>query len=435
MASLRQVCLRLVDLEIWIVGLLAVGSILSSALLPFVPVVALFFWLIRWVGTGRLTRRTPLDLAVVLLILVACVNLWATAVPRETEIQLYRLFSGIALYYALSNWATSSTRLGLVIAGLVTVGLAFALIAPFSVTWYTVKLPFIPAEVYNRFTLLVSDTVHPNTMGGNLVILMPIPLAILMFSWNQFPGMVRAGLSAILLVMFGVLILTKSRGGWISFAVVLFVLAFLRWRLRWLLILFLLAIAGLILVSTQSAVVLDILTANDALGGFEGRLEIWSRALYMIRDYPFTGIGLGSYVPVVDHLYPFFRFVPGQIVHSHNLFLQIAVDLGIPGLIFWTAILFLVSTTAWQVFFRARESQPGWLAGLGAGLFCSQLALIIHGATDAVTWGLVRTAPLVWIVWGLAVAARLFQVDAVREGPEVLPRSLSPVLDPSSREI
>ncbi len=43
-------------------------------------------------------------------------------------------------------------------------------------------------------------------------------------------------------------------------------------------------------------------------------------------------------------------------------------------------------------------------AGLGAGLLCSQLALAVHGITDAVTWGMVRPAPFVWAIWGLAVA-------------------------------
>jgi hypothetical protein len=33
------------------------------------------------------------------------------------------------------------------------------------------------------------------------------------------------------------------------------------------------------------------------------------------------------------------------------------------------------------------------MAGLGAGLLHSQLALVLHGLTDAVTWGMVRLAP------------------------------------------
>jgi putative inorganic carbon (HCO3(-)) transporter len=46
-----------------------------------------------------------------------------------------------------------------------------------------------------------------------------------------------------------------------------------------------------------------------------------------------------------------------------------------------------------------------WAAGLGAGLLGSETALVIHGLTDAVTWGMVRPAPLVWGIWGTAIAA------------------------------
>jgi hypothetical protein len=76
----------------------------------------------------------------------------------------------------------------------------------------------------------------------------------------------------------------------------------------------------------------------------------------------------------------------------------------LPGLIAWLALFGLVSVGAWQVYRRGRASGDGWLAGLGAGLLASQVALAVHGLTDAVTWG-TRPAVLVWAVWGLAMAA------------------------------
>ena len=47
------------------------------------------------------------------------------------------------------------------------------------------------------------------------------------------------------------------------------------------------------------------------------------------------------------------------------------------------------------------------LSGLGAGFLLSQVALLVHGMFDAVTWGLMRTAPIVWMVWGAAVVCFL----------------------------
>ena len=68
----------------------------------------------------------------------------------------------------------------------------------------------------------------------------------------------------------------------------------------------------------------------------------------MVLDFPFTGIGMGSFTEVAESLYPFFSS-PGRVFHAHNLFLQAIVDLGIPGLIAWFAIIMIVILVSWQV--------------------------------------------------------------------------------------
>jgi putative inorganic carbon (HCO3(-)) transporter len=150
---------------------------------------------------------------------------------------------------------------------------------------------------------------------------------------------------------------------------------------------------------------LETLTTTGSVSTLEGRQEIWSRAIFMIQDFAFTGIGMGTFGDVADAMYPFFLASPGSTPHAHNLFLQIAVDLGIPGLVAWLAIWMVMIAMAYQVYRHGRESQNGWASGLGAGLLCSQLALVSHGMLDAVTWGMVKPAPLVWALWGVTVAS------------------------------
>ncbi len=91
--------------------------------------------------------------------------------------------------------------------------------------------------------------------------------------------------------------------------------------------------------------------------------------------------------------------------HAHNLFLQVAVDLGIPGLIAWLGILLGAIYSAWLAQREAARSKLGWMRGFAVGLLACQAALVVHGMVDAVTWGMVRPAPLVWLVWGACVAA------------------------------
>ena len=66
----------------------------------------------------------------------------------------------------------------------------------------------------------------------------------------------------------------------------------------------------------------------------------------------------------------------------------------------------LVSFAVWQLYQHGRRTGDGWVAGIGAGLLGSQIALVVHGLTDAVTWGMVRPAPIVWGLWGITIAAK-----------------------------
>jgi len=143
----------------------------------------------------------------------------------------------------------------------------------------------------------------------------------------------------------------------------------------------------------------EALSATQTLGGLDGRLEVWSRAIYMLQDFPFTGIGMGTFKQVANAMYPFFLAGPNaDVPHAHNLFLQVGVDLGLPGLVAYLALLLV---TAWSLIMVLRR--PASFRWLAAGLLCSLVALCVHGLLDAATWG-TRPAILSWAIFGLAAA-------------------------------
>ncbi len=404
--ALRRFLQLLSSIEIWPVGLLVAAGMLSSRLLLPALVVAILFWPVRYLAAGRLSLRTSPDWAVILLVLASIVSLWVTSSPDTTLPQVYRLLGGIALYYAIINWTDSASRLRWMVSGVIAAGLLLALIAPFSVQWDISKFPFIPAGLYARFTQVFSDAINPNVLAGSLAILLPIALGWLLFGWRRLTWRQRMLVGAAALVTLGVIFLTQSRGAWLALGIAIMLMVALRWRWGWL------AALGLALVGTVSAYLVgfsriaDFFIRSASLGGLDGRLEIWTRAVFLVQDFPYTGVGMGTFGRAADTLYPFFIYAPGKIDHAHNLFLQVAVDLGIPGLIAWCVILSLASLASWQLYRLGRLRMNALAAGLGAGLLCSQVALVIHGLTDAVTWGMVRPAPLVWVVWALAIAAR-----------------------------
>jgi putative inorganic carbon (HCO3(-)) transporter len=310
----------------------------------------------------------------------------------------------VLLFYAIVNWTNSKPRLRLVILVFTLAGLIIALFAPFSVTWNTGKLVFIPKTIYERFTAFVSDTVHPNVMGGNLILLLPLPLSILIFGWKYLSWWSRIYFGLAVLVMTFVILLTKSRGTWIALTAVVILITLLRWRIGWVLIIIGTGILVVSIFLIGFTDFIEILTANDALIGIEGRIDIWSRAVFMIQDFPITGIGFGIFMDIADNLYRFFLFPAGKIIHAHNLFLQIAVDIGLPGLIAWLAIFLSFCWINWKIFRHGANQGNSLESGLGVGLLGSSLALAVHGLTDAVTWGFIRTAPMVWALWGVSLA-------------------------------
>jgi len=382
-------------------------------------------WLLRWLGRGRLTVCTPVDWPVYLLLLMIPVTFYATADRLSTFAAISRLLAGLALVYGMANWAKSSAHVTLMAFGLVWVGLGLALIAPVSVGWFSnVKLFVIPARVYSLFPTLTSNTIHPNMMAGVLVMLLPFPLVLLLLDLSDslpsvvgtVPGIVarmldrhwfrRLSCGVAILLMLTVLVLTKSRGGWIAGGVALFlILVHRRWRYFLWLIPIVLVGMSVFIWHGDLPMLLDRISSSGAISGWEVRVEIWNRALYMIQDFPFTGIGAGTFDTVANVLYPFFLAGSNaQVGHAHNLLLQIAVDLGLPGLIACLSILIIASCGALdsvQFYRRADNKALETLAWAG---IASLTGMLVHGTLDATTWIIGRGAFAPFAVIGMLMA-------------------------------
>lgn len=438
MAFLRNLARALAQIEIYVVGLAVFGSMVLTDLLPWAVLTLILFWGLRWLAWGHPSVRTPVDFPLLILTLLVPINYWISPLPEKSLPQLLRLLTGIGLFYAIVN-GVSVQRLGrgrwfqgaigLIFAGMV--GLAF--FSLFSVEWATYKLPFIPQTFYSLTSIWVGDTIHPNVLGGILVLLMPIPLGVLLFADKGLNFWKRGGLIIGLLVVVGFLLLSQSRGAILALGGAMAILFLLRWKWGWI------GVAAGVLISAGVvwrvgiAQVLDILLVGATISGADGRVQIWQRALYMIQDFPFTGVGMGLYGDVAEALYPFPGVDPRFMPHAHQLFLQVAVDMGLPGGMAWLAIFVQSILVAWRVYKMARQEKNAWMTGLAAGLLASQVALTLHGLIDAVTWGMVRPAPLVWGLWGLIFAAHLDLSGRV-EKPILPPNEYSPSVGSSEKK-
>jgi O-antigen ligase len=135
---------------------------------------------------------------------------------------------------------------------------------------------------------------------------------------------------------------------------------------------------------------------------FQSRIEIWQRGIYMIQDFPYTGISMNTFNSIVHVLYPFFLIGPDSVMpHAHNIFLAIGDEFGIPGLVAYVGLLSAFGSTAWAVL-RSRTAEWDFRV-VTIGLVCGVIAHLIYGLTDAITLAN-KTGTFIWAAFGLVVA-------------------------------
>ena len=119
-----------------------------------------------------------------------------------------------------------------------------------------------------------------------------------------------------------------------------------------------------------------------------------------IRDFPFTGMGMGTFRRLARVLYP----VPisplvYDIAHAHNGWLQAALDLGLPGALAYTAVWI----SGGKMALEAARLAPSGFTAAALGLFGSVVSSAVFHLTDAVALG--SKGGMVWWLMLALIAA------------------------------
>ena len=363
-------------------------------------------WPIRRIAYGHFTRRTPLTIPIGLLLLWLPVNYWAAADKTLALDAVGYLLFGIALYFAFINWPPAEKRPQLIAWFILTMGFGLALTAPFLSNLGLSSLYRLPgiSPYLKQLADMTPGNINENRMAGALVVILPLYVAVAFHKQQRFWLRLLWGSGALLIL--GLLILSQSRAALFAAVVGLAVLLILRWpRFLYLTPLVLLA-AGIGLYQFDP----DLLLASqnqNIVGGWDSRLELWSRGIYAITDFAFTGLGIGNFQRVIPILYPLFLVSPDTVVeHVHNLFLQVGLDLGFPGLIAYLALFINVFLFLWLIL-RTKERTLSWL--LAAGVAAGLLSMFVQGIVDAPLWGS-KPAFIPWLLVALAVQVGLAHV-------------------------
>ena len=416
-----------------LVGLEWMGTVVAAPFLVFPTLFALAtamvllllaaLWLVRWFIRREPWPITPFNGVLLLFALTVPVGIWASAVPELTLPKAAGLLLGLAVFRAVALTVRDRRSLGKALFAMCLLGVVIITVGAIGVEW-AAKIPVLESlggQIPRLFTSLPdlrAAAINPNQLAGVLALYLPVGTA-LVFSWRQRIGSLTlfvAGAIFLLLVV-AMLLITQSRSGWIGGAAGVLALATL-WglsdRRRWvralgvvlpLLTLFA-ALGALLYIGTDRVgeilygVTQESLETAAGTITIRGRVEIWSRALYAIQDFPFTGCGLGTFRRVVQILYPLFLVGPERdIAHAHNIFLQTALDLGLPGLIAYLAILGVAGATCWHY---ARRGGP-LVRSTALGLMAGMVGLHVYGLADALALGS-KPGIAFWFALGLVAA-------------------------------
>jgi hypothetical protein len=132
-----------------------------------------------------------------------------------------------------------------------------------------------------------------------------------------------------------------------------------------------------------------------------GRFTVWWNALHLITEQPLLGVGFGEF-NLAWTLTPFSARWPEYFDHTHNLPLQLLVEMGLPlGL----AVLGLFGWALWQAWSRVRRVEGPRGAGLRAA-FIMVLLMGLHSLLEYPLWYAHFLLPTAF-AWGLCLGAGL----------------------------
>lgn len=240
---------------------------------------------------------------------------------------------------------------------------------------------------------------HGNGFAFYLQMVIPVAMGILLLDKN---GVHRIFSAVITIIGLIVLLLTLSRGAWLSFilSVIFFIVFYLRRfnkrqakikRLMPAIMIF------VMIIFLFSNFVYSRLISED-YGAAESRIWMMKTSFNIIKQSPFLGIGMNNYV---ERMAEFDKtgFSQSFYYPVHNQFLLIASETGMLGLLLFLLAIFY----AMKISFQAFKKSTGILAGTALGVISGFIGFIGHAQVDL---ALIDMLHILWLYIGLSCALR-----------------------------
>lgn len=303
-------------------------------------------------------------------------------------------------YFLTANLAADKRWLVKCLKALMLSSLLVSLYGVYQYVSGNVESKWLDEDMFEEISgRIVSTFENPNVLGEYLIMMIPLVLALLLLSKRASSGVFRFCCCGLLLAA---TMLTFARGAWLGliFGLLLFFLILNR-RTIIVLVFGAAAVPFLPALLPQSIVERFTSIGNMADSSTSYRVSIWKASLGIIRDHFFTGIGVGE--DAFSKVYGMYTLTGIESApHSHNLFLQITIELGAVGLIVFLVCIFFTFQAGLS--FCSGKGDRG-LRIITAGAMSGLLAVLVQGLTDYV-WYNYRVFFIFWVMAGIIIAAR-----------------------------
>ncbi len=162
----------------------------------------------------------------------------------------------------------------------------------------------------------------------------------------------QISLWGIIPVLMHAIIATFSRGGYLGMLAV-GAFSITKMKNKWIALLLILVAIPMLMrmqgVEHRERIHTILVTGEEQEYSSKRRIESWRAASQMIKDYPLTGIGLNNF-QIFEKNY---RAEPGGGRVTHNTFLQIGAEIGIPAMLLFIWIALNSFFTLWRFRFKA----------------------------------------------------------------------------------
>ncbi len=306
------------------------------ALLPPAATMALIFATILTVlrfrsDEGFTFRHLPFDVPVGLFILLSALSI---LVSPDRAFSFYNWYNLVGVYVLTYFVVGQNLREKQQVKELlVVVGAAavFVLLYGFYQFLFGIDISamkWVDGDAFPELRKRVFSTwENPNILAGYLDIIICLAFGLFVKAGTKQKRIV---LGVLLAAAAACLAMTYARGACLVIAVIFAVYGMLKdWR-----VLLVCAVVGVGLLLADPVLyerLTSVFTKVDTSS--EMRLAFWESTIAMIQDHPFMGIGWGAYWMVYPEYDFYLQGADIRIVHAHNLYLNYAAEIGIPGML------------------------------------------------------------------------------------------------------